>query len=152
MKSNAKAIYSNLGGGAHGHLGLVLTEVQYTLIYPTSFFTWLTRVLSSFRTAQLTMRTPIRGSRTPMKCACSLRWREWNKISSNTLLARLRQLIWRISASGLKTPQQHRDGRTHASARKRRSVDSVRAPWTGGHMVLWLASTATEDHCRMPVA
>ena len=37
MKSNAKAIYSNLGGGAHGHLGLVLTEVQYTLIYPTSF-------------------------------------------------------------------------------------------------------------------
>ena len=25
IKSNAKSVYSNLGGGAHGHLGLVLT-------------------------------------------------------------------------------------------------------------------------------
>ena len=41
IKANDKAVYSNLGGGAHGHLGLVLTESQYTLIsytplvYPT---------------------------------------------------------------------------------------------------------------------
>ena len=37
IKSNAKAIYSNIGGVAHGHLGLVLTNVQYALIYPTPF-------------------------------------------------------------------------------------------------------------------
>ena len=29
IKSNAKAIYSNLVGGAHSHLSLVLTELQY---------------------------------------------------------------------------------------------------------------------------
>ena len=35
IKANAKAVYSNLGGRAHGHLGLALTEAQYALIYPT---------------------------------------------------------------------------------------------------------------------
>ena len=25
IKSNAKSVYSNIGGGAHGHLGLVIT-------------------------------------------------------------------------------------------------------------------------------
>ena len=37
IKANAKSVYSNIGGGAHGHLALVLTEAQYTLIYPTAF-------------------------------------------------------------------------------------------------------------------
>ena len=37
IKANAKSVYSNLGGGAHGHLGLVLTKAQYTLILTTSF-------------------------------------------------------------------------------------------------------------------
>ena len=31
IKSNAKSVYSNLGGGAHGHLGIVLTDSQYAL-------------------------------------------------------------------------------------------------------------------------
>ena len=30
-------MYSNLRGGAHGHLGLVLTDVQYALVSPTFF-------------------------------------------------------------------------------------------------------------------
>ena len=38
IKANTKYVYSNLGGGAHGHLGLVLTEAQYTLISSTNFF------------------------------------------------------------------------------------------------------------------
>ena len=29
---NAKSVYSNLGGGSHGHLGLVLADAQYALI------------------------------------------------------------------------------------------------------------------------
>ena len=33
-----KAVYSNLGGGAHGRLGLVTTNAQYALISNTSFF------------------------------------------------------------------------------------------------------------------
>ena len=37
IKANAKSVYSNLGGGAHDNLGLVLTDVQYSLIYPTPF-------------------------------------------------------------------------------------------------------------------
>ena len=37
IKANAKSVYSNLGGGAHGHTGLMLTEVHYALIYPTPF-------------------------------------------------------------------------------------------------------------------
>ena len=37
IKANTKAVYSNIGGGAHVHLGLLLTEVQYSLIYPTTF-------------------------------------------------------------------------------------------------------------------
>ena len=37
IKANAKSVYSNIGGGAHGQLGLVLTEVQCALIFPTHF-------------------------------------------------------------------------------------------------------------------
>ena len=37
IKANAKAVYSNIGGGAHVHLGLVITEFQFILISPTSF-------------------------------------------------------------------------------------------------------------------
>ena len=37
IKANFKSVISNLGGGAHGHLGLVLTDAQYTLISPTPF-------------------------------------------------------------------------------------------------------------------
>ena len=32
LKTNATAIYSDLGGGAHGHLGLVLTPQEYALV------------------------------------------------------------------------------------------------------------------------
>ena len=38
IKSNAKSAYSNLGGGSHGHLVLVFTDVQYVLIPSTPFF------------------------------------------------------------------------------------------------------------------
>ena len=38
IKANSKAVYSNLGGGAHCPLGLVLTDVQYSLIYTPLFF------------------------------------------------------------------------------------------------------------------
>ena len=37
IKANVKAVYSNIGGGAHGQISLVLTEAQYTLISPTTF-------------------------------------------------------------------------------------------------------------------
>ena len=37
IKANAKSIYSNIGGVAHGHLGPVLTNAQYALISPTPF-------------------------------------------------------------------------------------------------------------------
>ena len=37
IKANTKADYSNIGGGAYGHLGLVLTNAQYSLLTPTSF-------------------------------------------------------------------------------------------------------------------
>ena len=36
-KANAKSVYSNLGGGEHGYLGLVLTSVQYALVSPILF-------------------------------------------------------------------------------------------------------------------
>ena len=38
IKANSKSVYSNLGGGAYGHLGLVLTDAQYALISHTPFF------------------------------------------------------------------------------------------------------------------
>ena len=34
IKANAMAVHSTLGGGAHGHLGLVLTPAQYALLSP----------------------------------------------------------------------------------------------------------------------
>ena len=37
IKSKAKSVYSNIGGGAHGYFGLVLEDVQYSLILPTPF-------------------------------------------------------------------------------------------------------------------
>ena len=32
LKANASQVTSELGGGAHGHLGLILTPAEYTLI------------------------------------------------------------------------------------------------------------------------
>ena len=37
IKANAKSVCSNLGGVAHGHLGLVLTDAMYALISLTLF-------------------------------------------------------------------------------------------------------------------
>jgi hypothetical protein len=37
IKANAMAVHSTLGGGAHGHLGLVLTPAQYATLSPTPF-------------------------------------------------------------------------------------------------------------------
>ena len=37
IKENARSVYSNLGGGSHGHLVLVLTDTHYALIYPNPF-------------------------------------------------------------------------------------------------------------------
>ena len=36
IKANAKSVYSNIGGGAHDHIGLVITNAQYALISPTT--------------------------------------------------------------------------------------------------------------------
>ena len=35
IKANARSVYSHLGGGAHVHIGLILTLAQYSLIVPT---------------------------------------------------------------------------------------------------------------------
>ena len=37
VKANARSLYSHLGGGTHGHLGLVLTAAQYADISTTVF-------------------------------------------------------------------------------------------------------------------
>ena len=37
IKANAKYVYSNLVGGAHSHISLVLTNAQYVLISNTPF-------------------------------------------------------------------------------------------------------------------
>ena len=37
IRANAMAVHSTLGGGAHGHLGLVLSPVQYANISTTPF-------------------------------------------------------------------------------------------------------------------
>ena len=37
IKANSKSVYSNIGGGSHGHLGLVLVDAQYALISSTHF-------------------------------------------------------------------------------------------------------------------
>ena len=37
INANTKAAYSNIRGGVHVHLGVVLTDVQYKLISPTPF-------------------------------------------------------------------------------------------------------------------
>ena len=37
IKANATSVYSNLGGGQHGHLGLVLTPTDYARISPVPY-------------------------------------------------------------------------------------------------------------------
>ena len=37
IKSNIKSVYSIIGGGVHGHIGLVLTDAQYLIIFNTPF-------------------------------------------------------------------------------------------------------------------
>ena len=37
IKANVKSVYSNIGGGSHSNLDLVLTDAQYELISPTPF-------------------------------------------------------------------------------------------------------------------
>ena len=34
LKANARSVHTTLGGGQHGHLGLVLTPAQYALLSP----------------------------------------------------------------------------------------------------------------------
>ena len=37
LKSNACSVTSDLGGGAHGHLGLLLTPTEYAITSPTPY-------------------------------------------------------------------------------------------------------------------
>ena len=37
LKSNARAVSSDLGGGAHGHLGLILSPQEYALVSPMPY-------------------------------------------------------------------------------------------------------------------
>ena len=37
IKENTKSVNSNIVAGAHGHIGLVLTDAQYALISPIPF-------------------------------------------------------------------------------------------------------------------
>ena len=37
LKENAISVHSNLGGGNHGHLGLLMTDPHYTLIVNTPY-------------------------------------------------------------------------------------------------------------------
>ena len=37
LKSNAQSVVSDLGGGAHGHLGLVLSPEEYTAVSNTAY-------------------------------------------------------------------------------------------------------------------
>ena len=73
IKANAKSIYSNIRGGAHGHLGLVLMDAQYALILATPCV-YLTRpglLIIPYGTTAHTI--PTCGSHTPRKCVCSER-------------------------------------------------------------------------------
>ena len=38
IKAKAKSVYSNLIGGAHSHIGIVITDARYALISKTPFF------------------------------------------------------------------------------------------------------------------
>ena len=38
LKTNATSVPSNLGGGAHGHLGLILSAAEYAIVVPNSPF------------------------------------------------------------------------------------------------------------------
>ena len=37
LKANARSVHTTLGGGQHGHLGLVLTPAQYAILSPTPY-------------------------------------------------------------------------------------------------------------------
>ena len=37
LKANARSVHTTLGGGQHGHLGLVLTQAQYAILSPTPY-------------------------------------------------------------------------------------------------------------------
>ena len=37
IKANARSVHTTLGGGQHGHLGLILTPQQYALLSPTAY-------------------------------------------------------------------------------------------------------------------
>ena len=39
IKANARSIHTTLGGGQHGHLGLVLTALQYASLSPNQPYT-----------------------------------------------------------------------------------------------------------------
>ena len=37
LRANASSVPSNLGGGLHGHLGLILTPAEYANVTPTAY-------------------------------------------------------------------------------------------------------------------
>jgi hypothetical protein len=37
LRANAFSVHSNIGGGAYGHLGLVMTDAQYHIVTPVPY-------------------------------------------------------------------------------------------------------------------
>ena len=79
------------------------------------------------------MRTPICGLRTPSKCACSVRWREWNNLSCKKRWHGWRGIFSEYSQQDHKLHQRYRGRHTYELTRQLQSGYATRAPGKGGY-------------------
>ena len=98
IKANEKYIYSNIRGGSHAHIGLVLTNAQYMIILNTPFVytNQLGTIIIPDR--KCPTWTPTYILRKKRKYVSFMKWRELSNPSYNILLPQLRMIISRISA------------------------------------------------------
>ena len=97
IKANTKFLYSDIGGGAHGHLGLVLTNFQSALISPTPFaYPTHLGMLIILGGTTAHENSNMRIAHTKKVCL-------YNKLPFNKSLKRSRKRTLLISATGQQT-------------------------------------------------
>ena len=133
IKANSKSVYSNIGGGSHGHLCLVLNYAQYALISPTPFV-YQTHpgplIVPDGTTAHVNSNIRIAYTKEVRL------FREVTGLEQSPVQKKFngqRGIFIRYMQKDHKLHQQHRGGRTCAFTKQLRSVDVARAPGMGGH-------------------
>ena len=122
-KANAKSVYSDLRGGAHGHLGLLLNDAQYALIYPTPF------VYPTHPGPLIVPDGTTAHANSNMWISHTKELRLFREVTGveQDLVQQISDTVQEAYLADHKLHKRHYGGKTYAFTRQLRSVDDERA-------------------------